>query len=207
MTTGGPRALRGPHLRKGGVTRMAGNAHVRPAEGGGSRRRDRHGRRLLSRHAGPAHRQALPGRVLPRRRPRGDARLRLSARQRHRHGAGARLRRRQLGKGLRRFRHEAGPGDAAAHSWLPGTALVLCDMLDHHHHEPVPHTPARHAAGSRSRGSTAMGMSSYFASELEFYLFDETYESAEAKALAATSRPPAPTSRTITSSRPPRRRG
>ena len=28
----------------------------------------------------------------------------------------------------------------------------------------------------------AMGMASYFASELEFYLFDETYESAEAKA-------------------------
>jgi glutamine synthetase len=29
---------------------------------------------------------------------------------------------------------------------------------------------------------SAQGMSSYFASELEFYLFDETYESAEAKA-------------------------
>ena len=35
---------------------------------------------------------------------------------------------------------------------------------------------------SRSPGSRAMNMSSYFASELEFYLFDETYESAEAKA-------------------------
>ena len=25
--------------------------------------------------------------------------------------------------------------------WLPGTALVLCDILDHHHHEPLPHSP------------------------------------------------------------------
>jgi glutamine synthetase len=25
--------------------------------------------------------------------------------------------------------------------WLEGTAMVLCDMLDHHTHEPVPHSP------------------------------------------------------------------
>jgi glutamine synthetase len=25
--------------------------------------------------------------------------------------------------------------------WLPGTALVLSDILDHHHHEPVEHSP------------------------------------------------------------------
>src|SRR5215471_15998299 len=25
--------------------------------------------------------------------------------------------------------------------WLPGTALVLCDVLDHHHHQPVAHAP------------------------------------------------------------------
>ena len=25
--------------------------------------------------------------------------------------------------------------------WLAGTALVLCDVLDHHHHEPVAHSP------------------------------------------------------------------
>ena len=73
---------------------------------------DRHRARRLPRHAGPADRQALPGRVLPRRRARGDAWLRLPARQRHRHGAGARLRGRQLGQGLWRLRHEARPGDA-----------------------------------------------------------------------------------------------
>src|SRR5690554_2909640 len=25
--------------------------------------------------------------------------------------------------------------------WLEGTAMVLCDVLDHHTHEPVPHSP------------------------------------------------------------------
>ena len=65
--------------------------------------------------------------------------------------------------------------------WLPGTALVLCDIVDHHHHEPVAHSPRAMLQAQIARLS-AQGMSSYFASELEFYLFDETYESAEAKA-------------------------
>ena len=29
--------------------------------------------------------------------------------------------------------------------WLEGTALVLCDVLDHHGHGEVPHSPARDA--------------------------------------------------------------
>ncbi|MGH6832412.1 MAG: glutamine synthetase family protein, partial [Methyloceanibacter sp.] len=65
--------------------------------------------------------------------------------------------------------------------WLPATALVLCDVLDHHHHEPLAHAP-RTILRRQIERLKAMGMSSYFASELEFYLFDETYESAEAKA-------------------------
>ena len=65
--------------------------------------------------------------------------------------------------------------------WLPGTALVLCDIVDHHHHEPVAHSPRAMLQAQIARLS-AQGMSSYFASELEFYLFDETYELAEAKA-------------------------
>jgi glutamine synthetase len=65
--------------------------------------------------------------------------------------------------------------------WLPATALVLCDIVDHHHHEPVAHSPRAMLQAQIARLG-AMGMSSYFASELEFYLFDETYESAEAKA-------------------------
>jgi len=63
--------------------------------------------------------------------------------------------------------------------WLEATALVLCDVLDHHHHE-LPHSPRailkRQVARLADRKMTA-----YCASELEFYLFDESYESAAAK--------------------------
>ncbi len=65
--------------------------------------------------------------------------------------------------------------------WLPATALVLCDIVDHHHHHPVAHSPRAMLQAQIAR-LAAMNMSSYFASELEFYLFDETYELAEAKA-------------------------
>jgi glutamine synthetase len=65
--------------------------------------------------------------------------------------------------------------------WLPATALVLCDIVDHHHHEPVPHSP-RAMLRKQMERLNALGMASFFASELEFYLFDETYETAQAKA-------------------------
>src|SRR6185295_4671994 len=65
--------------------------------------------------------------------------------------------------------------------WLPGTALVLADILDHHHHEPVEHAP-RSMLKKQIARLAAMKMSAFFASELEFYLFDETYESANDKA-------------------------
>jgi glutamine synthetase len=59
--------------------------------------------------------------------------------------------------------------------WLEGTALVLCDVQDHHHHD-LPHSPRgilkKQVARLSERGYTGM-----FASELEFYLFDESYES------------------------------
>ena len=64
--------------------------------------------------------------------------------------------------------------------WLPATALVLCDILDHHHYEPVPHAPRGMLRKQMERLNT-LGMKSFFASELEFYLFDETYETAQAK--------------------------
>lgn len=64
--------------------------------------------------------------------------------------------------------------------WLEGTALVLCDVLDHHTHEDVPHSPRgvlkKQVARLAERGLVGM-----FASELEFYLFDESYESARDK--------------------------
>jgi glutamine synthetase len=64
--------------------------------------------------------------------------------------------------------------------WLPGSALVLADILDHHHHEPVEHSP-RNMLKTQIERLAAKKMSAFFASELEFYLFDETYESAADK--------------------------
>lgn len=64
--------------------------------------------------------------------------------------------------------------------WLPATALVLCDILDHHHHEELGHGPRAMLRKQIARLGS-LGMSARFASELEFYLFDESYETAEAK--------------------------
>jgi glutamine synthetase len=63
--------------------------------------------------------------------------------------------------------------------WLEGTALVLADVLDHHHHD-VPHSPRQMLKRQVAR-LDAMGMTAFCASELEFYLFDESYESAAQK--------------------------
>ncbi len=64
--------------------------------------------------------------------------------------------------------------------WLPATALVLCDALDHHSHEELAHSPRAMLRKQMARLAD-MKMSSFFASELEFYLFDETYELAATK--------------------------
>jgi glutamine synthetase len=64
--------------------------------------------------------------------------------------------------------------------WLPATALVLCDVLDYLTHQALAHSPRAMLRKQIAR-LAAMNMSSLFASELEFYLFDETYESAQAK--------------------------
>ena len=64
--------------------------------------------------------------------------------------------------------------------WLEKTAMVLCDVQDHHHHQDLPHSPRgilrRQVARLKERGYMA-----YFASELEFFLFEEGYDSARAK--------------------------
>ncbi len=64
--------------------------------------------------------------------------------------------------------------------WLPATALVLADVLDHHHHEDVPHSP-RAILKKQVARLDAMKMKAFFASELEFYLFDESYGDIHAK--------------------------
>jgi len=63
--------------------------------------------------------------------------------------------------------------------WLEGTALVLCDVVDHHHHD-VPHSPRQMLKRQVAR-LAERGMRAFCASELEFYLFDESFESAAAK--------------------------
>lgn len=63
--------------------------------------------------------------------------------------------------------------------WLPGTAMVLCDVQDHHHHD-IPHSPRGMLKRQIARLSER-GMRAYFASELEFYLFDESYETIRQK--------------------------
>ncbi len=64
--------------------------------------------------------------------------------------------------------------------WLEGTALVLCDMLDHHTHEDVAHSP-RAILKKQVARLEAMGMRAMMATELEFFLFKETYEEAVGK--------------------------
>ena len=64
--------------------------------------------------------------------------------------------------------------------WLPGTALVICDVLDHHTHEDVPHSP-RAMLKKQLKRLEAMKLKAYVASELEFFLFDDSYEIANRK--------------------------
>ncbi|MGI9465476.1 MAG: glutamine synthetase family protein, partial [Aestuariivirgaceae bacterium] len=61
--------------------------------------------------------------------------------------------------------------------WLDGTALVLCDVLDHHTHAEVPHSP-RAVLKKQVARLEAMGMKAFMASELEFFLFRESFEEA-----------------------------
>jgi glutamine synthetase len=64
--------------------------------------------------------------------------------------------------------------------WLEATALVLCDVLDHHDRHPLPHSPRAILKHQIAR-LAAMHMRAYMASELEFYLFDDSYAEANAK--------------------------
>jgi glutamine synthetase len=66
--------------------------------------------------------------------------------------------------------------------WLDGTALVIADVLDHHHRD-IAHSPRAVLKAQVARLHAAK-MRAYVASELEFYLFDESYDSALAKRYA-----------------------
>ncbi len=59
--------------------------------------------------------------------------------------------------------------------WAPGTALVMCDLYDHHTHELVPHAP-RTLLKSQLARAKAMGFDVMMATELEFFLFEKSYD-------------------------------
>jgi glutamine synthetase len=59
--------------------------------------------------------------------------------------------------------------------WLDGTAMVMCDILDHHTHEPVPHSPRAILQRQVAR-LTALGLTPMMATELEFFLFEHSFD-------------------------------
>ena len=59
--------------------------------------------------------------------------------------------------------------------WLEGTAMVLCDILDHHTHKPVPHSP-RQVLKRQIERLEALGYTAMMATELEFFLFEQGYD-------------------------------
>ena len=58
--------------------------------------------------------------------------------------------------------------------WLEGTVMVLCDVLDHHTHEDVPHSP-RAILKKQVARAAKMGLTPMMATELEFFLFEGSY--------------------------------
>ena len=54
--------------------------------------------------------------------------------------------------------------------WLEGTVMVLCDLLDHHTHAPVPHAP-REMLKTQIARLAALGLTPMMATELEFFIF------------------------------------
>ncbi|GFE64163.1 glutamine synthetase family protein [Litoreibacter roseus] len=59
--------------------------------------------------------------------------------------------------------------------WLEGTAMVLCDVLDHHTHDPVPHAP-RAVLKKQIARLEALGFTAMMATELEFFLFERSFD-------------------------------
>jgi glutamine synthetase len=64
--------------------------------------------------------------------------------------------------------------------WSPGTALVVCDLLSADGTRPITVSP-RQVLKDQVARAAAKGFAVKMASELEFYLFRETYESAQKK--------------------------
>ena len=59
--------------------------------------------------------------------------------------------------------------------WLPATAMVMCDLLDHHTHEEVAISPRAILKRQIAR-ARALGYEPMMATELEFYLFEQSFD-------------------------------
>lgn len=59
--------------------------------------------------------------------------------------------------------------------WLEGTALVLCDVLDHHTYEEIPHSP-RAVLKRQVERLASLGLVAKTATELEFFLFEKSFD-------------------------------
>ena len=83
------------------------------------------------------------------------------------------------GRGYQDFELVPDPGTVRRLPWLPETALVVCDLSDMKG-APIPVAP-RQILKEQIARAAAKGFSLKMASELEFYLFRETFESAQRK--------------------------
>ncbi len=59
--------------------------------------------------------------------------------------------------------------------WLEGTAMVLCDVQDHDTHKDVPHSPRAMLKKQIDR-LAGMGFTATMATELEFFIFQKSFE-------------------------------
>ncbi|HHC30161.1 MAG TPA: glutamine synthetase [Rhodobacterales bacterium] len=64
--------------------------------------------------------------------------------------------------------------------WLERTAMVLCDVMDHHGHAPIPHSP-RAMLQAQVERLAAMGYEAITATELEFFIFKKSFEDLHAE--------------------------
>lgn len=64
--------------------------------------------------------------------------------------------------------------------WADGAAMVMCDVQDHHTHEDVTHSP-RAVLKRQIERLHSMGLTCSAATELEFFVYRETYEQARDK--------------------------
>lgn len=83
-------------------------------------------------------------------------------------------------KGYGDFRAEPDWRTLRRAAWLPRTALVMCDLYGEPDGEPIEVAPRRILARQIERGQAA-GYTPMGGSELEFFIFKETYESAQEK--------------------------